>query len=111
MDINNIRFKALFQDVASLQDVWRLSTVNTRDVDFVNFRQRSEWLQFTGLLDKDGREIFEGDLLRWDDYTVEVVFDSGSFKVLNDGNSDMLLWYCLPECKIIGNKYEKRVKP
>ena len=110
MDINNIKFKALFQDVASLQNIWRFSTVNTRDVDFLNFRQRSEWLQFTGLHDKDGHEIFEGDLLQWANYIVEVVFEAGSFKVLNDGNADMLLWYCLPECKVIGNKYEKRTK-
>ena len=73
MEISNIKFKALFQDVASLQNIWRFSTVNTRDVDFLNFRQRSEWLQFTGLHDKDGHEIFEGDLLQWANYIVEVV--------------------------------------
>ena len=94
-----------------MQDVWRYSTVNNRDVDFVNFRQRSEWLQFTGLHDSDGVEIFEGDLLQWDNDIVEVVFHSGSFKVLHHGSPDMLLWYCLPDCKVTGNKYEKRIKP
>ena len=110
MDIKKIKFKALFQDISSLQDIWQFSTVNTHDVDFIKFRQRSEWLQYTGLDDKDGHEIFEGDLLEWDKIILEVVFEAGSFRVLNEGDSDMLLWFCLPDCKVIGNKYEKKVK-
>ncbi|MEI6691663.1 MAG: YopX family protein [Chlorobium sp.] len=111
MDINKIKFKALFQHITSHQKSWQFSTVNTRNVDFLDFRQVSEWLQFSGLYDKDGHEIYEGDLLQWADYVVEVVVESGSFKILNDGNSDMLLWYCVPECEVIGNKYNKEVKP
>ncbi len=111
MDINKIKFKALFQHIVSLKVSWHISTVNTRNVDFLDFRQQSEWLQYTGLHDKDGHEIFEGDLLRWEDYTVEVIFEAGSFRILNDGNSDMLLWYCIPGCEIVGNKYDKNTTP
>lgn len=110
MNITKIKFKALFRQMASPQDVWLFSTVNSKDVDFLNFMQKSEWLQYTGLQDRTGREIYEGDLLKWGDSVVEVVFESGSFKTLNDGDSEMLLWYCVPDCEVIGSKYEKNVK-
>ncbi len=110
MDINKIKFKALFQHLKSRRETWEFSTVNTRTVDFLEFRQKSEWLQFSGLNDKHGHEIYEGDRLQWEDTVVEVVFEAGSFKVLNDGNSDMLLWYCVPGCEVIGNRHDKPVK-
>ncbi|NTU97785.1 MAG: hypothetical protein HGA62_08250 [Chlorobiaceae bacterium] len=106
MHINNIRFKAQFQHIASDISVWKYSTVNSRDVDFLEYRQKSDWLQFTGLNDRNGREIFEGDLLNWNKSTVEVVHEHGCFRVLHDGNSDILLWYCVPDCDVIGSKFE-----
>jgi hypothetical protein len=110
MQINNIKFKALFKEIATNRDVWKISTVNTKDVDFLSFRQKSEWLQFTGLHDRHQTEIYEGDLLNWNDTVVEVVFEHGSYKALHDGNSDVILWYCIPDCEVIGSKFDKNVK-
>ncbi|NTW81803.1 MAG: hypothetical protein HGB36_00315 [Chlorobiaceae bacterium] len=110
MHINNIKFKALFQEIATNKDVWKFSTVNTKDVDFLLYRQKSEWLQFTGLHDRHKQDIFEGDLLKWNCAIFEVIYEHGSFKALHDGNSDLFLWYCIPDCEIIGSKFDKNVK-
>lgn len=107
MHINNIKFKALFQHIASNKNVWKSSTVNAKDVDFLEFRQKSDWLQCTGLSDRLGSEIYEGDLLQWNESTVEVVYENGSFKVLHDGNTDILLWYCVPDCEVVGSKFDR----
>ena len=66
-------------------------------------------MQFTGLLDKDGKEIYESDYLRleglevkvkWSEFDAGFVFEdeSGSQMTITSGNSN--------EWKIIGNIYK-----
>ena len=86
--------------------------------------------QYTGLTDKNGVKIFEGDIVRLTDehnemeWTAVVVFGNpnGDYSwgwQLNDieefdGNKDILLWVDMEEsgayCEIIGNIHDKKLE-
>ena len=86
--------------------------------------------QFTGLCDKNGKKIFEGDIVRLTDehnemeWTAVVAFGNpnGDYNwgwQLNaieefDGNKDILLWVDMEEsgayCEVIGNIYDNKLE-
>lgn len=120
-------------EMINVYDFVRLAVVHSNESDYHvieydgcgNFSEHDnfELMEFTGLIDKYGREIFEGDIIAFPDcdddrdvYTASVVWDNSRacFGVTFDGNlvvsfDDLAEYYTeLRNIEIIGNIYEDK---
>lgn len=78
-----------------------------------------ELMQFTGLLDKQGKEIYEGDIVRYNHATVDGGFPInrvGYFEyevskyhsrvhIVGIGEKELSDYMFFPNCEVIGNIY------
>ncbi|ODA18271.1 hypothetical protein A5N86_05960 [Geobacillus thermoleovorans] len=83
--------------------------VNAHDFDQFDYYPNSIIMLYTGLKDKNGTEIYEGDVIRDNDGFLWVVYFEDGMYCAKGGEYETveyLIEFCPEWCEVIGNIYE-----
>ena len=96
----NENFIPFMQDL----DSWYFDDGQTLG-DYFDCFDKEKIMQYTGLKDKKGKEIYEGDILKDEENMLwKVIFDNGCFKLENIHIPGRM--FITKDIEIIGNIYE-----
>lgn len=106
-DVTNISFDSKFVDICQQGDTERYTEMSV-EFDEITL------MQSTGLFDRNGKEIFEGDIVKMakDVYSeptyYEIVRHYGGAYRLESKQHGCELWLRHTDCEVVGNVYENR---
>lgn len=111
-----IKFRAKIKRDAGIYEVWAIDWLNQRVqvyragvYEWIPLEKIQSLMQFTGLLDKNGVEIYESDIVRhdWRSLPCEIIFENGAFRGKLGGMKPWLFDQFEAESSvIIGNIHE-----
>jgi uncharacterized phage protein (TIGR01671 family) len=116
----NLKFKAWDKETQAMNGMAEIYRNKNQEIELRPRDENIILMPFTGLVDKNGKDIFEGDIVQFEDCYTEsdflyinkgiIEWSQGSFTVTNRDSVEMedLLDGEILDVTIIGNIYENK---